>query len=130
MDESVFAWPFFDEKHQAEARTITAWCSDALPSLVDESNEDPRAVYDAVKRLVAALGHAGLLRACAPAAYGGGRDKLEVRSLCVAREGLAQASGLADFAFAMQGLGSAPISLFGSDAQKRRYLPDIVAGTR
>jgi acyl-CoA dehydrogenase len=71
-----------------------------------------------------------LLRACVPAAYGGARERVDVRSLCIARETLARASGLADFAFAMQGLGSAPIALFGDDAQKAAFLPGVANGTR
>ncbi|MDQ3606966.1 MAG: acyl-CoA dehydrogenase family protein, partial [Gemmatimonadota bacterium] len=65
-----------------------------------------------------------------PAAYGGLHERLDVRSLCLARETLARHSGLADFAFAMQGLGSGPISLFGSEELKRRYLPPVVAGEK
>jgi acyl-CoA dehydrogenase len=65
-----------------------------------------------------------------PAAYGGAFDSLDVRALCIVRDTLARASGLADFAFAMQGLGSGPISLFGTDGQKRRYLPPVAAGER
>ena len=60
-----------------------------------------------------------------PEAYGGHFDKLDVRSLCLIRETLARTSGLADFAFAMQGLGPASIALFGSEEQKRRYLPKV-----
>jgi acyl-CoA dehydrogenase len=65
-----------------------------------------------------------------PKAYGGRFDKLDVRSLCLIRETLARTSGLADFAFAMQGLGSASIALFGSDALRQRYLPKVCAGTQ
>jgi acyl-CoA dehydrogenase len=65
-----------------------------------------------------------------PAGFGGTREHVDVRSLCLAREALAHANGLADFAFAMQGLGSVPISLFGSDAQKHDVLPDVAAGKR
>jgi acyl-CoA dehydrogenase len=74
------------------------------------------------------LGRAGLLRVCVPAAYGGARDKLDVRSLCLARETLGRASGLADFALAMQGLGSVPVTLFGRDDQKQALLPGIATG--
>jgi len=130
VDESVFAWPFFDGKHRAEAHAIRAWCDEALPALAQHREGDPASVNAAVTRLVEALGRAGLLRACAPAAYGGARDALEARSLCVAREALAEYSALADFAFAMQGLGSAPITLYGNEAQKQQYLPGMVAGTR
>jgi acyl-CoA dehydrogenase len=65
-----------------------------------------------------------------PAEYGGERTQLDGRALCVIRESLATASALADFSFAMQGLGTGPITLFGSDALKRRYLPDVARGTR
>ena len=74
------------------------------------------------------LGRAGLLRVCVPAAYGGLREQLDVRSLSLARETLGRASGLADFALAMQGLGSAPVTLFGSHEQKLALLPGVAAG--
>jgi acyl-CoA dehydrogenase len=74
------------------------------------------------------LGDAGWLRYCVPAAHGGAHDRLDVRSLCLIRETLARTSGLADFAFAMQGLGSASITLFGSEALKQAYLPNVSAG--
>ena len=74
------------------------------------------------------LGDGGWLRYVVPKAYGGVRETLDVRTLCLARETLGAASGLADFAFAMQGIGTGPITLFGSDALKRRYLPRVAAG--
>ena len=77
-----------------------------------------------------ALAENGWLRACVPDAYGGVRAALDVRTLCLARETLAYCSALGDFAFAMQGLGSAPVTLFGNAEQKRRYLPDVAAGRR
>jgi len=130
MDESHLGWPFFDEAHRAWSRDVHAWCSTTLPSTVDEAVEDGSSVAACVRRVVRSLGEAGLLRACVPAAYGGLNANLDVRGLCLAREALANGSGLADFAFAMQGLGSAPITLFGDDMQKRRYLPEIATGTR
>ena len=63
-----------------------------------------------------------------PRAYGGALDALDVRSICLIRETLGYASGLAEFAFAMQGLGSGPIALFGSEALKRKYLPGVATG--
>jgi acyl-CoA dehydrogenase len=75
------------------------------------------------------LGEGGWLRYCVPAAYGGVHEALDVRSLALIRETLARHDGLADFAFAMQGLGSGAISLFGSEAQKRAYLPAVAAGS-
>jgi alkylation response protein AidB-like acyl-CoA dehydrogenase len=85
-------------------------------------------VDDACRALVRKLAEGDWLRLSVPAPYGGAMDRLDVRSLCIARETLAYAGGLADFAFAMQGLGSGPISLFGTDAQKRRWLPSVAAG--
>jgi len=128
-DSKHLAWPFFDERHRAEAREYERWTAEALPALLDGSDGDLDAVYACAGRLVAALGRAGLLRACVPASHGGAREEVEVRSLCLAREILAESSSLADFAFAMQGLGSVPITLAGSEAQKRAFLPGVAAGT-
>ena len=128
-DTSYLAWPFFDDDHRAYAREVERWAAESLPPLRVGAEEGLAAVYADVARLVAEMGKAGLLRACAPRAYGGLREKLDVRSLCLAREILARASGLADFALAMQGLGSAPISLYGREDQKRAFLPRVVAGT-
>ena len=75
-----------------------------------------------------ALAGGGWLRACVPGPYGGIRAELDVRTLCLARERLAYRSALADFAFAMQGLGGGPVALFGNAELKRRYLPEIAAG--
>jgi acyl-CoA dehydrogenase len=74
------------------------------------------------------MGKAGLLRVCVPRAYGGLHENVDVRSLCLGREILSRASGLADFALAMQGLGSVPITLYGRDDQKRAFLPRVAAG--
>ena len=130
MDASELAWPFFEAHHADEARALHAWLGAAPRALLEPDDERPDTVYGGVRQLVAALGGAGLLRACVPAAYGGLHPQVEVRSLCLARETLAQASALADFAFAMQGLGSAPIALFGREDQKRAILPAIGSGTR
>jgi acyl-CoA dehydrogenase len=123
------AWPFFDDGHRALAPELEAWAAQALPPLLEGAEHDLDAVHACVRRLVAELGRAGLLRVCVPAAYGGLRERLDVRSLCLARETLGRASGLADFALAMQGLGSAPVTLFGNHAQKLALLPGIAAGT-
>ncbi len=128
-DASHLAWPFFDERHRDQARDFERWTAEALPRLLDGADGGLDAVYGCVGRLVSELGRAGLLRVCVPAAYGGAREGLDVRSLCLAREILARASGLADFAFAMQGLGSVPVTLFGSKDQKQSILPGIAAGT-
>lgn len=122
-DRSYLDWPFFERRHAERAAKLDAWAADALPGLVNHHDVDA-----SCRRLVAALGRAGWLKAVAPAAYGGEGDGYDVRSLCVSRETLAYHDGLADFAFAMQGLGSGPIALFGTDEQKRRWLPEIAAG--
>jgi len=127
-NQSFLAWPFFDEEHRKLARSLDDWATHALAPTLEGADGDLDAVYACSGRLVRALGEAGWLRACVPAAYGGTRAALDVRSLCLAREILARHSGLADFAFAMQGLSSAPVSLFGSEAQKRSVLPAIAAG--
>jgi len=87
-------------------------------------------VDNTCRTLVKALGDGGWCRYAVPAAYGGIHEKLDVRSLCLIRETLARHSGLADFAFAMQGLGSGAISVFGSEQLKQRYLPDVATGKK
>ena len=131
-DRTYLSWPFFDDGHRALADELEAWTAERLPALLahDEANLD--SVYACVGNLVRELGRAGLLRVCVPGAYGGASAQagkgIDVRSLALARETLGRASGLADFALAMQGLGSAPVSLFGSEAQKAALLPGVARG--
>ena len=87
-----------------------------------------RRVDAACRARVTALGEAGFLKAAVPASYGGLHPALDVRTLCIAREILAFRDGLADFAFAMQGLGTGSITLFGSEELKRQYLPPVRDG--
>ena len=129
-DRTFLEWPFFDDGHRAFAAAVDAFALREVPRLVEGAERDSDAVYRCVRSLVRALGDAGLLRACVPAPFGGMHERIDVRTLCLAREALAHANGLADFAFAMQGLGSVPISLFGNDAQKRDTLPGVAAGAR
>ncbi|OIR01734.1 acyl-CoA dehydrogenase [mine drainage metagenome] len=119
------AWPFFDDRHRDLVRDLEAWSAQHLAGA--EAGDD---VEQICRSLVAALGEGGWLRHCVAGAYGGARETIDVRSLCLMREHLAHRSGLADFAFAMQGLGSGAISLGGSDAIKQRYLPEVAAGRR
>ncbi len=121
MDRKILDLPFFDAAHRVLSDAILDWAA-ALPP-IDHHDTDA-----ACRRLVAALGRAGLLRYCVPAAFGGALPELDSRALCIARETLAYHDGLADFAFAMQGLGSGAITLAGSDALKRRVLPKIASG--
>ncbi len=116
-------WPFFEERHRELARALEQWALDNL------GNIDHGSDVDAVCRdLVRRLGAGGWLRYAVPAAYGGVFERLDSRSLCLIRETLARHAGLADFAFAMQGLGSGAITLYGSDAVKQRYLPRVASG--
>ena len=123
MDRSHLDWPFFDEGHRALATDLDAWAA-RTPVPHEVADVDARC-----RALVRALGGAGWLRHCVPAAYGGALAAVDSRALCVARETLAYHDGLADFAFAMQGLGSGAITLAGSDAQKARWLPAVAQGT-
>jgi len=123
-DRSFLDWPFFDKSHRDLAAKIEAWCE---AELVAPHGED---VDAECRDLVARLGAGGWLRYCVPAAYGGVHDSLDVRSLALIRETLARHSGLADFAFAMQGLGSGAISLFGTEAQKVSYLSAVAKGDK
>jgi acyl-CoA dehydrogenase len=116
-----YGWPFFEPRHAALAREAETW---ARANLVHAHPNDKIGDADAVcKHLVKQLGAAGFLRHCAP----GGED-FDVRSIALLREIFAYHAGLADFAFVMQGLGSGPIALAGSDALKARYLPRVARG--
>jgi acyl-CoA dehydrogenase len=116
-------WPFFEPRHRAFAAELGAWADAHLP-------HDHGPDVDAECRtLVRSLGDAGWFgHAVAGSAYGGAAETIDTRSICLARETLARRSGLADFAFAMQGLGSGAISLAGTEAQKRQWLPKVAAG--
>ena len=116
-------WPFFDAAHRRFAPELAAWAEREVARLVDHTDTDR-----CCRTLVRALGEAGWLKAVVPAAYGGLSEKLDVRTLCLAREILAWHDSLADFAFAMQGLGTGSISLFGTDELKAKYLPPVRDG--
>ena len=114
--------PFFDEAHRALGAGLSAW---APQQVVDESDDRP-----ACRQWVRLLGDAGWLRYCVPAAYGGALERLDSRALVILRETLAFHSPLADFAFAMQGLGSGAITLAGTAAQQAAYLEPVARGDR
>lgn len=126
-DRSFLDWPFLNDDHRSLAGELDEWAARELPAICGGSHPDVDAICRA---LVRKLGEGGWLRYAVPAAYGGATAKLDVRSLCLIRETLARHDGLADFAFAMQGLGSGAISLYGSEAQKRAYLPAVAAGSK
>ena len=114
--------PFFDDVHRALAADLGGW---AATQQVDET--DDRA---ACREWVQRLGDAGWLRYCVPAEFGGALPKLDSRALVILRETLAFYSPLADFAFAMQGLGSGAITLAGTPAQQKAYLPHVASGKK
>ncbi|MDA5556276.1 acyl-CoA dehydrogenase family protein [Shimia sp. MMG029] len=116
-DQTFLDWPFFEEAHRTRAHEVEAWAAEALGA-VDHGDVD-----QSCRDLVARMGQAGLLNATASM-----DGVLDVRSLCLSREILARHDGLADFAFAMQGLGTGAISLFGTEAQKAAWLPKTRAG--
>ena len=117
-DKNYVEWPFFEPRHAELEQRLDAW---AAQHVADHHDAD---VDEACRQLVRKLGDAGWLQH-AIAAEGGGID---TRAICLIRETLARHNGLADFAFAMQGLGSGAISLFGSAANRQEYLPRVARG--
>ena len=113
-----YDWPFFEPRHRKLAREIAGWCETILPRTGDDNLDEQ------CRALVRELGTAGFLKLC----VSDGERRPDVRSLAIARETLAYHGALADFAFAMQGLGSGAISLFGTIEQKRKWLPKVASG--
>jgi acyl-CoA dehydrogenase len=123
-DRTFLGWPFFDAAHRALAERLYGWAK----ATVEPIAHDDRDADAATRRFARLLGEAGYLDYAVPKSHGGVHDTLDVRSLCLIRETLAYRSGLADFAFAMQGLGTGSISLFGTAEQKAKYLPPTRGG--
>src|SRR4051812_46352695 len=111
-DTGYLDWPFFEDRHRALAHDIDAW---AAQNVIDHHDVN---VDDACRLLVRKLGAAGWLKHATG-------EKIDTRAICLIRETLARHNGLADFAFAMQGLGSGAITLQGTPEQKARYLPRV-----
>jgi len=123
-DTSYLDWPFFDDSHRQLQAELESW---AAANVSDEHHAD---TDQACRDFVASLGAGGWLRyAVGGTACGGKYDVIDTRAICLLRETLARHSGLADFAFAMQGLGSGAITLHGTVAQKQRYLSRVAAGS-
>ncbi len=118
-DRSFLTWPFFEDRHRELAAAIEAWAGEHVPGLVDHHDVD-----GSCRRLVAALGQAHWLKLAAPEPG----QPFDVRSLCLMRETLARHEGLADFAFAMQGLGTGAITLFGSTEQRASFASPVRSG--
>lgn len=111
----MISLPFFDESHRLLHGSIGEWAARELGDISENAVEETR-------RLVRTMGQAGWLDHAV--------GDIDVRSLCLIREALAYQHGLADFAFAMQGLGTGPISLFGTKAQKEKYIPLVASGEK
>ncbi len=118
-DTRYLDWPFFEDRHRDLARSLDAWAAEHI------AEAHGRDVDEACRALVRRLGAAGWLRHAVAADAG---DAIDTRALCLIRETLARHAGLADFAFAMQGLGSGAISLAGDAQQRARYLGRVAAG--
>jgi acyl-CoA dehydrogenase len=119
-DRTFLDWPFFEPRHRDLAAEAESWAARTVPGLVDHHDVD-----GSCRRLVSALGEAGFLHFAAPE-----DGVFDVRALCLLRETLARHDGLADFAFAMQGLGTGALTLAGTPAQREAVLPGVRAGRR
>lgn len=126
-DRTFLQWPFFEERHRKIATDIDSWASSRIPELTADEHED---LDGTCRLLVRELGNSGWTRYATPASGGGISEKLDVRSICLIRETLGRYHALADFAFAMQGLGSGPLSLFGSTQHQERYLMPASRGEK
>ena len=126
-DKTFLDWPFFEGHHRALASELDAWAAKEMAPFEASAKDD---VDETCKEILKRLGAAGWLEYVVPKAYGGRFEALDVRSLCLIRDTLARHSALADFVFAMQGLGSGTITLFGDEATKQRYLPAVAAGEK
>lgn len=120
MTRNALDWPFFEERHRALATQADDWCKQHV------RHAEHTDVDAACRRLVRELGAAGWLAYCVPS---GGKSVFSARDICLLRETLAYHDGLSDFAFAMQGLGSGALSLYGTAEQQERWLPRVEKGT-
>lgn len=127
MNQSHLSLPFFSGEHVLLGQQLAAWCSLNMPTGPDVAHENGDVDAECT-HLVRKLGDAGWLRYAVPASHGGALDQLDSRALCILRETLAYHEGLADFCFAMQGLGTGAITLHGDAAMKQQILPRVAKG--
>ncbi len=125
-DKTYLDWPFFEDCHRQLGPELDAFAASNLVDIAHTVKDEP-SMDEACKNMVAKLGKAGHLKSATVLEAG---DNFDVRSLCLSRDTLARHGGLIDFAFAMQGLGTGPISLFGTPEQRRDYLPPVTAGEK
>lgn len=127
MDTEYLNWPFFSDQHRDFAARLAEFAKSEIAPIAHEAGDGTNQdLLDAAcRKLVRTLGAAGFLKPCVRVSED---QAFDVRTLCLGRDRLARTAGLADFAFAMQGLGSGPISLFGTEEQRRRYLAPVVRG--
>jgi acyl-CoA dehydrogenase len=124
-DTSYLSWPFFDESHRRVAAELEAWCvKEIAPRVANEEHD----LDGSCRAYVKLLGQAGWLDYLMPAAHGGVHEQPDLRTLCLIRETLGFHSPLADFCFALQGLGSVPVSRLGTPEQQETWLPRVRAG--
>ena len=124
-DTSWLDWPFFDDSHRRLAADLDAWCrSEIAPRVTTEEHDLDGACRDYVRRLGAGSWLAHLL----PASHGGVFERPDLRNLCIIRETLGRHSPLADFCFALQGLGSTPLVRLGSKEIQDKWLPRVRSG--
>lgn len=129
-EQTYLNWPFLEDSHRTLAVDFRKWADSEIAPLAEEEPSDEAGLDALARDLVRRLADGGWLRYSVPAPWGGRYETLDVRALCIMRETLAQYSGMADFSFVMQGLGTGPISLFGSEEIRGKYLPDVAAGRR
>jgi acyl-CoA dehydrogenase len=125
MDLSFLEWPFFTKEHIAFAHRIDQFAREQLRDVLSDHDHSDAGLDRLCREIVRRLGAGGFLSACTVDPATGAFD---LRRICLGRDILASYGGLADFAFAMQGLGSGPISLSGSEEQRKRYLPAVMRG--
>ena len=129
-DHTYLDWPFFDDRHRKYAKELSEWVKKEIVLLQHEEPKNNDELDGLCRDIVKKLGEGGWLKYCVPKAFGGKLESFDVRTLALTREILSYHSGLADFSFAMQGLGSGAITLFGSDEQKQSYLVPVAEGKK